>query len=289
MAQLMSDPRKDDGSRDDNSGDGIEPDALMAFSEDELGALGDLRGKRVLHVTFGCVDESVMLAKLDARVTVVGDEGEGPVLAAREGVSGATEFVDDDAGALSFDFRTGRTFDLVYSGFGALGWVPSLADWASGIAAVLEAGGRLVVYDEHPFAFTAGPDDTGGLAITSSYFGSGPDDMGGESDLESEGEHPDERGAQAAAAGSLADALASDDAAADAEAEEESGDWTLGDLVGALGGAGLAVIDLQEFRTSERYETALDVLGDEVDEDVLDCVPSAMLLVAVKLPEGLMG
>jgi hypothetical protein len=75
--------------------------------------------------------------------------------------------------------------------------------------------------------------------------------------------------------------------------------WTLGDLIGALGLNGFGVVDLQEFVTSDRYETALDRLlgetddeeaGDEdafdggVDEDELSKVPAALLLVAVKLP-----
>ena len=44
----------------------------------------------------------------------------------------------------------GRDFDLVYTGIGALCWLPSIARWAQTVAALLRPGGRLFVRDGHP-------------------------------------------------------------------------------------------------------------------------------------------
>ena len=268
----------------DSDGDGedeIDPSFYAnggnVFSEDEIGALGELAEKRVLHLTFGCSEESLSLVNMGATVTEVGDDGTTMALADAAGL--ALEFVEDNAAALSMEFRETRAFDLVYSGFGAIDWIANLDDWASGIADVLVPGGRLVVYDEHPISYVFAADEAGRMVVASSYFGGMGDDAGGESE-------DDDSEADTIPLGSAASA---DDDEEDDEAEQliedsEGASWTLGDLVGALGTHGLAVIDLQEFMTSDRYETALDRLAEEVDEDEIEKVPSALLLVAVKLP-----
>ncbi len=44
----------------------------------------------------------------------------------------------------------GRTFDLAYTGIGALCWLPDIRRWARTVAALLRPGGRLFVRDGHP-------------------------------------------------------------------------------------------------------------------------------------------
>ena len=44
----------------------------------------------------------------------------------------------------------GRQFDLVYTGIGAIGWLPSIRRWAEVVAALLRPGGRLFIRDGHP-------------------------------------------------------------------------------------------------------------------------------------------
>lgn len=83
-----------------------------------------------------------------------------------------------------------------------------------------------------------------------------------------------------------------DEPAEDAESgEDEEGDdeeasfsWTMGDLISALGGHGLATLALREYQTSDRFETPLDRFYDDLDDDSIGKLPSAFLLLAVKLP-----
>ena len=42
------------------------------------------------------------------------------------------------------------TFDLVYTGIGALCWLPDIRAWATVVAALLKPGGRLFVREGHP-------------------------------------------------------------------------------------------------------------------------------------------
>jgi len=43
-----------------------------------------------------------------------------------------------------------NTFDLVYTGIGALCWLPDIARWARVVAGLLRPGGRLFVREGHP-------------------------------------------------------------------------------------------------------------------------------------------
>jgi SAM-dependent methyltransferase len=42
------------------------------------------------------------------------------------------------------------SFDLVYTGIGALCWLPSVARWAGTVASLLRPGGRLFIREGHP-------------------------------------------------------------------------------------------------------------------------------------------
>ena len=292
-----NDPALIDGEDSEEAGE-VDPafyaNGGVVFNDDELGAIGDVTGLRVLHLTWGCTEESPSFANLGATVTEVGDDGSTQELAAAAGLT--VEFVEDDPGALSMAFRESRTFDLVYSSYGALDWVTNFDDWASGIADVLVPGGRLIIYDEHPFSYVFDEDGEGSLVVANSYFGAYGDDTGGEFDDDAEDDE-DESGEdedQPATApvvlhqGPFTIRDGAQDELEDGEEEEDPGDqgeqgWTLGDLIGALGNNGLLIKDLQEFETSERYETPLDRLAGEIDEDELARIPSAILVVAVKL------
>jgi SAM-dependent methyltransferase len=241
------------------------------FSDDELGALGEVAGREVLHLTIGCSEEGPSLVNMGAKVTEVGDDGTTRALAEAAGI--AIEFVDDHPAALSAEFCDTRRFDLVYCSFGFLDWVADFMAWAEGVSAVLRPGGRLVLYDEHPFSYLFAGSGDGQLVVERSYFGEYGDDTGGEFD--------------ATAAEILEDVEPEDldpENLVDTTDEEvsESG-WTLGDLIGALGANNIAVLDLQEFEESERYETPLDVLGDVVAEDQKARVPGAFLLIGERL------
>ena len=49
-------------------------------------------------------------------------------------------------------------FDLVYTGVGALGWLPDIKGWANVVAALLRPGGRLYIREGHPVLWAL--DDT---------------------------------------------------------------------------------------------------------------------------------
>jgi len=81
----------------------------------------------------------------------------------------AVQYVNADV--MSVPLRE-RSADLVYTGKGALVWLPDIQEWARGVARILRPGGHLFLYEAHPAAclWTWDPEVT---AIRSDicYFG----------------------------------------------------------------------------------------------------------------------
>ena len=123
-----------------------EPVELPAFVQRTL---GDLKGKRVLHLLCGTGEATAALAELGAVATGV-DPQPAALETARERWPKIL-WVDGDPQSLPRQLRRGR-FDLVYSGEGVLEGLRDLDGWATGIATALRAAGELLVFDDHPVA-----------------------------------------------------------------------------------------------------------------------------------------
>src|SRR5262245_40349214 len=121
-----------------------------ALHDIEAAELGDIAGKRVLHLQCHIGRDTLCLVRRGAIAT--GLDFSEPALAvarqlARETALAAT-FVQgtvDDAPRL-----TPGLFDLVFTTWGTICWLPDMARWAEIIAAVLKPGGELYFADMHP-------------------------------------------------------------------------------------------------------------------------------------------
>ena len=65
----------------------------------------------------------------------------------------------------------GRRFDAVYTGLGALNWLPDVERWARVMASLVAPGGRLYLAEFHPFPEVFADDD---LTVAHPYFDAGP-------------------------------------------------------------------------------------------------------------------
>ncbi len=122
--------------------------SVVAFDRPRL---GDLSGLDVVHLQCHIGTDTLSLARLGARVTGVDLSGasleEARRLAERAGA--AIEYVQSEVYAAP-EVLGGRRFDLVYTGIGAICWLPSISRWARTVAELLRPGGRLVIRDAHP-------------------------------------------------------------------------------------------------------------------------------------------
>jgi SAM-dependent methyltransferase len=117
---------------------------------EELELLGDLRGKRLVHLQCNSGQDSLSLAARGAQVTGV-DISDEAIEFARTLSSGSGIAATFDRADV-YDWLTTATgpFDIVFSSYGALCWLSDLPTWARGIARLLAPGGRLVIMEFHP-------------------------------------------------------------------------------------------------------------------------------------------
>mmetsp|Transcript_32349 Transcript_32349/g.103141 ORF Transcript_32349/g.103141 Transcript_32349/m.103141 type:complete len:286 (+) Transcript_32349:2-859(+) len=120
---------------------------------EELEMLGDLSGKRVLHLQCNCGQDTLSLAALGAEVVGV-DISDAAIAFATQLASDSglpATFVRSDV----YDwFDTNEeTFDVVFASYGVIGWLSNLTKWAEGIAAALRPEGAFVMMEFHSLAF----------------------------------------------------------------------------------------------------------------------------------------
>lgn len=138
--------------------------------EADAGLLGDVVGRRVLEVGAGAAQCSRWLAGRGARVVATdasaGMLAEGHRIDARLGTH--VPMAAADARALPFP---DGSFDVVFTAFGAIPFVPDAGRVHAEAARVLVPGGRWVFAVTHPLRW-AFPDDPSehGLRATRSYF-----------------------------------------------------------------------------------------------------------------------
>lgn len=134
--------------------------------------LGDLTGVRGIHLQCHIGTDTVSLSRLGAQMTGL-DFSPASLAEARRLVERSGDVVDfveadvyDAPAALG-----GERFDLVFTGIGALCWLPSVARWAEVVAALLAPGGRLFLREGHPVLWSLDDRRADGLlTIEYPYF-----------------------------------------------------------------------------------------------------------------------
>ena len=121
-----------------------------ALHEIEAAELGNIAGKRVLHLQCHIGQDTLSLVRRGATVTGL-DFSSAALKVGRR--------LSDETG-LKADFVEGTVdqapdltpgpFDLVYTTWGTICWLPDVRKWAEVIASVLAPGGELYFADAHP-------------------------------------------------------------------------------------------------------------------------------------------
>lgn len=151
------------------------PDSLKDFEKHEV---GDVVGKELLHLQCHFGRDTLSWAARGADVT--GLDFSPPAIEAARHLAAELALPARFVLADLYDAVAAldrRRFDIVYTGFGALNWLPDLPRWASIAADLLVPGGFLYLAEFHPFAFVL--DDATGSVVTHDYFDEGPHLSGG--------------------------------------------------------------------------------------------------------------
>jgi len=147
-----------------------DPAALSPVVRFDRPRLGDVAGLRGVHLQCHIGTDTISLSRLGARMTGLDFSGaaiaEARGLASRIGAD--TEFVQADAYD-AVDVLGAAQFDLVFTGIGALCWLPDIRRWASVVAALLKPGGRLFIREGHPM-LSAVDEEDGRIVVVYPYF-----------------------------------------------------------------------------------------------------------------------
>ena len=185
----------------------------------ELEALGAVAGRSLLHLQCHFGMDTLSWARLGARVTGV-DLSDAAVAQARA-LAGETGIPAEFVAANVYDVPRvlGREFDIVFTSYGVLAWLPDLPRWGEVVARSLRPGWRFFIVEFHPFASALADD---GETVAYPYFHT-PEPLR----LEARGSYADP----------------------DAPFTHPAFEWThsLADVVNALLGAGLTIEHVHEF------------------------------------------
>ena len=149
-----------------------DPDYLSHVVRFDRQRLGDIAGLHAVHLQCHIGTDTISLARLGAHMTGLDFSPSGLAEARRIAkLAGAeVDFVQADVYDAVSALGAGR-FDLVYTGVGALCWLPDIRRWARTVAGLLRPGGRLFVREGHPALWTLDdtrPDDL--LVAVDPYF-----------------------------------------------------------------------------------------------------------------------
>jgi SAM-dependent methyltransferase len=133
----------------------------------EVADLEPVAGKRLAHLQCHFGLDSLSWARRGAEVTGL-DFSEPAIeaaraLAAEAGI--AARFVAGNV--YDAHHLLGGGFDIVYTGIGALNWLPDIERWAAEVALLLRPGGELYLVEFHPVLWIFAED---GPVVTYDYF-----------------------------------------------------------------------------------------------------------------------
>ena len=142
-----------------------------SLKEIEIAFLGDVKGLKILHLQCHFGQDSISLSRMGAEVTGI-DFSPKAIETAKElaiKTRQNTRFICSNIYDLPEVFN--EQFDLVYTSYGTIGWLPDLNRWAKVVAHFLKPKGKFVFVEFHPVVWMFDDDFS---KVAYNYFNSGP-------------------------------------------------------------------------------------------------------------------
>lgn len=116
----------------------------------DLQLLGDIRGKTILHLQCHFGMDTISLARLGAKIVGV-DFSQTAILTAKElnkTLNQEVDFFCCDIYNISNVIT--QKFDIVYTSYGVINWLPDLQRWGKLISQLLIPNGKFIMVEFHP-------------------------------------------------------------------------------------------------------------------------------------------
>lgn len=137
----------------------------------ELNLLGDVNGKSILHLQCHFGQDTLSLARMGADATGV-DLSDNAIYNATllaEKAKLKADFICCDVYSLPQHLE--KQFDIVFTSYGTIGWLPDLDKWAKIVSHYLKPGGKFIFAEFHPVVWMFDDDFT---KVGYNYFNAGP-------------------------------------------------------------------------------------------------------------------
>jgi SAM-dependent methyltransferase len=124
-----------------------------AYDQIELEGVGEVAGKNFLHLQCHFGMTTLSFARLGAHVTGI-DFSEEAITQAQslsQELNLPARFICSDI--YNAPNLLNEQFDIVFTSYGVLSWLPDMAKWAEVVAHFLKPGGRFFMVEAHPFAY----------------------------------------------------------------------------------------------------------------------------------------
>ena len=121
--------------------------SLMPY---ELNALGDVSGKSLLHLQCHFGQDTLSWSRIGAQCVGVDLSDEGTKLAKQLNNDLKLDATFVCCNVLDTSKHVSKTFDIVFTSYGVIGWLPDLKPWAKMIAERLKVGGVFYMVEFHP-------------------------------------------------------------------------------------------------------------------------------------------
>ena len=121
-----------------------------SLNEIELDLLGDIKGKSILHLQCHFGQDTISLGRMGAKVTGV-DLSNKAIESAKELAGKANieaEFICCDI--YDLPKHLDKEFDIVFTSYGTIGWLPDMDKWAKIVSKYLKPNGKFVFAEFHP-------------------------------------------------------------------------------------------------------------------------------------------
>lgn len=139
----------------------------------ELEEVGDVTGKSLLHLQCHFGLDTLSWARLGADVTGVDFSVEAISLARRiakeNGIK--ADFIEADVYDLPSMLK--KKFDIVFTSYGVLCWLPDLGRWSKIASSLLKDEGFLYIVEDHPMASIADEGSRDRMCMAQPYFTDG--------------------------------------------------------------------------------------------------------------------
>lgn len=138
----------------------------------EIKELGDVQGKNLLHLQCHFGLDTLSWARLGAQVTGV-DFSPDAVRLARslaDELGLPARFIQSDL--YDLPNHLDETFDVVFTSYGVLTWLPDIPGWAQVAARYVRPGGTFYIAEFHPAACMFS-DESDQLEVNEDYFNTG--------------------------------------------------------------------------------------------------------------------